>query len=231
MRLERGVIVISQDDMKDLTTDLDDKIGKALQKKVESYEKEISALKNILEKKDEEIASIAKSKDELSSDLEKVRGKLSDLDIKATNVEKLNIEVYDLKKTITIQNDNINKLTAEVDKSKPKVAELTKNIEELKIRIAEKEAKIKELTDTLAEKEKAFDDQQSRLEKVETELSELKPEAPTEYTSEERLVCPSCGARGRDLKVEEDKSRVLSYVGHSPMYAHDNVCKKCGYKF
>ncbi len=217
--------------MKDLTTDLDNKVVNALQNKVVSYEKEIVELKNILETKDEEIANLAKSKDEMSAELEEARSKLSDLDSKAGDVEKLNSEVYDLKKTVTLKVEEINKLKAEVDDSKPKVAELTKNNEELKKGIAEKESKIKELTDALAEKEKAFDDQKSKLEQADLELSTLKPAAPTEYTSEERLVCPSCGAKGRDLKVEEDKSKVLSYVGHTPMYAKINVCKKCGYKF
>lgn len=231
MRLERGVIVISQDDMKDLTNNLDDKVVKDLQSKVDSYETEISELKKILEEKDGIIASLAKTKDEMNSELEGLRGKLTDLESKAVNLEKLDSEVYDLKKTITLKDEEINKLTAEVDGSKPKVAELTKNNEELKKTIAEKASKIKELTDALTEKEKAFDEQKSRLEKAETELSALQPAAPTEYTSEERLVCPSCGSRGKDLKVEEDKSKVLSYVGHSPLYAKINVCKKCGYKF
>ena len=167
----------------------------------------------------------------MSSELEEARNKLSDLESKASNLERLNSEVYDLKKTITLKDEEINKLTTEVDGFKPKVAELNKNNEELKNSIAEKDSKIKELTDALIEKEKAFNEQESRLEKAETELSTLQPVAPTEYTSEERLVCPSCGSKGKDLKVEEDKSKVLSYVGHSPLYAKVNVCKKCGYKF
>jgi len=231
LRLDRGVIVISQEDMKDLTTDLDDKVVKALQNKVESYETEISQLKDILEKKDEEIAGLAKSKDGMSSELEETRSKLSNLESKTGDLDKLNSEVYDLKKTITLKENEINKLRAEVDEFKPRVAELTKNNEELKKIIAENESKFKELTDALAEKEKAFDDQKSRLEKAETELSALKPAEPSEYTSEERLICPKCGARGKDLKVEEDKSKILGYVGHSPMYGKTNVCKKCGTTF
>ncbi|MFW9827188.1 MAG: hypothetical protein ACFFEY_06355 [Candidatus Thorarchaeota archaeon] len=66
---------------------------------------------------------------------------------------------------------------------------------------------------------------------MEAELSALQPEVPTKYVSEERLVCPNCGARGKDLKVEEDKTKILSYIGHAPMYAKINVCKRCGYKF
>ncbi len=118
-----------------------------------------------------------------------------------------------------------------MDEFKPRIAELTKNNEELKKNLAEKESKITELSESLAEKEKAFNEQKSSLEKAETELSALKPASPTEYTSDERLVCPRCGARGKDLKVEEDKSKVLGYVGHSPMYGKTNVCKKCGEKF
>ncbi|TKJ23571.1 MAG: hypothetical protein CEE43_02610 [Promethearchaeota archaeon Loki_b32] len=217
--------------MKDLTTDLDDKVVRALQNKVDSYETEISQLKDILEKKDEEFANLAKSKDDMSSELEETRSKLSDLESKTGDLDKLNSEVYDLKKTITLEENELNKLRAEVDEFKPRVAELTKNNDELKRNIADNESKVKELTDALAEKEKAFDDQKSRLEKAETELSALKPAEPSEYTSEERLICPKCGARGKDLKVEEDKSKILGYVGHSPMYGKTNVCKKCGTTF
>ena len=196
--------------MKDLTTDLDNKIVKALQNKVNTYEAEISELKDILEKKDEEIANLAKSRDDLSSELEDTKGKMSELENKANELDKLNSDVYDLKKTVTLKDDESNKLNAEVDELKQEVAKLN---------------------DNLKEKEKAFEEQRAKLEKSETELSALKPAEPTEYTSEERLICPKCGARGKDLKVEEDKSKVLGYVGHSPMYSKTNVCKQCGEKF
>lgn len=217
--------------MKDLTTDLDDKIVKALQNKVSTYEAEISKLKDILEKKDEEIANLGKSKDIMSSELEDTKGKMSEFENKAYELDKLNSEVYDLKKTVTLKDDELNKLNAEMDDLKPKVAELTKINEELKKYVAEGEVKIKELNESLTEKEKALDGQKAKLEKAETELSAIKPTEPTEYISEERLICPKCGARGKDLKVEEDKSKVLGYVGHSPMYGKTNVCKKCGEKF
>ena len=70
-------------------------------------------------------------------------------------------------------------------------------------------------------------------EEVETELSELKPPeiGAGGFLSDERVTCPMCGAVGHDIKMEEDKSKVLSYVGHIPMYAKKHVCKKCGYDF
>lgn len=233
--LERGVIVISQDDMKDLTTDLDNKLVKALQNKIDTYETEVSELKDILTKKDEEIANLAKSKDVLSSELEETK---SNLENKTNKLEKIDSEVYDLKKTVTIKENETNKLCAEVDELKQKIEELSdevvkkeNKITELSEELTNKENKITELNDTLAGKEKIIEEQKDKLEKAETELSALKPPERTEYTSEERLICPKCGAKGKDLKVEEDKSKVLGYVGHSPLYSKVNVCKKCGAKF
>jgi chromosome segregation ATPase len=217
--------------MKDLTKDLDDKVVKALQNKIDTYEKEVKELKEILTKKDEEIANLAKSKDDMSSELEKAKVKMSAFENKVSEIDKLNLDVYDLKKTITLKDEAITKIKNEMAGLSPRLAELTKINEELKKSVAEKESKINELAESITEKEKAINEQKSRLEKAETELAELKPSKPTEYTSEERLVCPKCGARGKDLKVEEDKSKVLGYVGHVPMYAKTNVCKKCGEKF
>lgn len=167
----------------------------------------------------------------MNSELEEARRKLSDFKSAASNIEKLNSEVYDLKKTITLKNDEIKKLKLEVDNFKPNIAELNKNNEELKNSLAEKESKIIKLSESLEEKEKIIEQQRISLEKVETELAALKTPTPTEYTSEERLICPRCGARGKDLKVEEDKSKVLGYIGHAPMYGKKNVCKKCSYEF
>ncbi|NVM19308.1 MAG: hypothetical protein HWN80_16500 [Candidatus Lokiarchaeota archaeon] len=249
MRLERGVLFISQDEMKDLTTNLDNKVVKALQIKVDSYQTEVSELKEILEKKDEEIANIAKYKDAMSSELEETKSNLED---KTNKLEKIDSEVYDLKKTVTIKENEKNKLCAELDELKQKIEELSNEfakkeniitelseeltkkenkITELSEELTNKENKIAELNDTLAEKIKSIEEQKDKLEKAETELSAIKPPEPTEYTSEERLVCPKCGAKGKDLKVEEDKSKVLGYIGHSPLYAKKNVCKKCGEKF
>ena len=97
--------------------------------------------------------------------------------------------------------------------------------------LSEKESNLNELKKDLEEKEKELGEQKSKLEKAETELNSMKPVQPTEYTSEERLICPSCGSVGKDIKAEEDKSKVLGYIGHSPMYGKKNVCKKCGYSF
>ena len=50
-------------------------------------------------------------------------------------------------------------------------------------------------------------------------------------SASDRLKCYKCGSVGKDIKVVEDKSKALSYVGNMPMYAKYHVCKKCGYQF
>ena len=69
-------------------------------------------------------------------------------------------------------------------------------------------------------------------EEVKAELDELKPsESVGGFESEQRKICPKCGAVGYDIKVIEDKSKILSYIGNKPMYAKKSVCKKCGQEF
>ena len=229
---------MSHDEMKDLSTGVDDKVVEGLQNKIKTYEDEIKELKNILEAKDEELANLAKSTDAMSSELDEAKTKMTGLESNASELDKLNTEIYDLKKTISLKDDEFNKFKGEAGDLKPKIEELTSKHqeltdkhEELKKSLTEKENKIQELSTALTAKEDELKDQKSKLEKAETELTDLKPVAPTQYTSEDRLTCPSCGAVGKDIKAEEDKTKILSYVGHTPMYVKKNVCKKCGYEF
>ena len=214
--------------MKDLTSDLDDKVLKGLQHKVDEANAEASNAKEQLAKKQEDLANLVKDRDELNT---KYEGKVAELDGKVNKIEKLNTEVFDLKKTITLNVDEINKSNAETNTLKAQIEDLNKKNEELTNSLTEKDSNIKELNDALVEKDNIIDIQNAKIEKAETEITALQPAAPKTYTSEDRLMCPSCGAVGRDIKAEEDKTKVLSYVGHKPLYAKKNICKKCGYTF
>ena len=99
--------------------------------------------------------------------------------------------------------------------------------------LLQKDNKIQELTEKMGDNEKLISAQTAHLEEVENELGELKPpELGTGgFASEERTTCPMCGSTGSSIKQIEDKTKVLSYVGHIPMYAKKHVCKKCGYEF
>ncbi|MBD3189975.1 MAG: hypothetical protein GF308_05005 [Candidatus Heimdallarchaeota archaeon] len=42
-------------------------------------------------------------------------------------------------------------------------------------------------------------------------------------------TCPKCGSG--NIKEVEDKSNVLGYAGHNPIYAKIKVCRECGHRF
>ncbi len=141
----------------------------------------------------------------------------TELGNKTDELEKVKSEVVELKNFISSKDDEINRL-------KSNVKELTKKNEELENSLTEQETKFKELNFIVSEKNTLIKSQK-------TELKELKPTEPGEFMSKERLICSSCGATGKSIKQEEDKSKILRYIGHTPMYGKINVCKKCGEKF
>ncbi|HMF32407.1 MAG TPA: hypothetical protein VKK79_13380, partial [Candidatus Lokiarchaeia archaeon] len=77
----------------------------------------------------------------------------------------------------------------------------------------------------------ALTDKDAQIEEKDAKIKELEPPAPSaaDFGLEQRIVCPMC--QGHEIKSVEDKTRVLSYVGHVPLYAKKNVCKRCGYEF
>ena len=112
-------------------------------------------------------------------------------------------------------------------------AQLTNQVTELNNLLLQKDTQLKDLSENIGQKDKLIQAQTAHLEEVETELTELKPPeiGGGGFMGEERVTCPMCGAVGNNIKQIEDKSKVLSYVGHIPMYAKKHVCKKCGYEF
>ncbi|MEA2071292.1 MAG: hypothetical protein U9O98_08380 [Asgard group archaeon] len=43
------------------------------------------------------------------------------------------------------------------------------------------------------------------------------------------FTCPKCGSE--NIKEEADKTKVLRYVNHTPIYAKIKVCRECGNRF
>jgi len=56
-----------------------------------------------------------------------------------------------------------------------------------------------------------------------------KADVITPASTESRIICPKCSSTS--VRVESDRSRVLSYMGGVPMYAKKYVCRKCMYDF
>jgi chromosome segregation ATPase len=200
--------------MKDLTEGLDNMVVKGLKNKIDVLTTENYDLQNTLTIKDKEINSLNE--------------KISELDKSSARITELENQINEL--TSSKENETAN-LKSEVSNLTSKVEELTNKNEEITKSLSEKESKLGELSKSLEENEKVIGEQKTHLEKVETELSALKPVEPTAHTSEDRLMCPSCGAVGKDIKTEEDKSKILGYIGHKPMYSKQNVCKKCSERF
>ena len=175
-------------------------------------------LKSTLTSNDGEFKSLQEKVAGLNSELESSKGKITDLE---NQVNELT----------SSEGNETATLKSEVSNLTSKVEELTSKNEEITKSLSEKESKLDEVSKSLEEKEKVIGEQKAHLEKVEIELSALKPVEPTAYTSEDRLMCPSCGAVGKDIKSEEDKTKILGYIGHKPMLGKKNVCKKCGETF
>jgi len=113
------------------------------------------------------------------------------------------------------------------------ITQFNSQLSELNNTLLQRDAQIQELSDRVTEKEQSLESTAAHLHDVESELEELKPPeiGAGGFASDERITCPMCGAVGGNIKTVEDKSKVLSYVGHIPMYAKKHVCKKCGYEF
>jgi len=133
-----------------------------------------------------------------------------------------------------------NSLNKEIDDLKNKIsiveeenAKLTSQLAELNNLLLQKDSEIEELNKTISKKDKFIEEQTVHLEKLKAKLFELQPPdiLTGEVTAEARVKCVNCGAVGKDIKVVEDKTKVLSYIGNIPMYAKKHVCKKCGYEF
>jgi len=81
------------------------------------------------------------------------------------------------------------------------------------------------------------------IEEIEKELEELKaPEVEKElenskhleleksyYPYENRIICPKCESRGKNVRTVNDRKKVLSWYDNKPMYAKKYVCIKCNY--
>lgn len=144
--------------------------------------------------------------DDLKKKLENANAKTIDLEKDLKNKEK---ELSDLSK---FTNEKISSLSSELEHGKTKISELEKSLDE---------------------KDKIIEEQTGHVEKLKAQLFELKPSEilVSDVTAEVRVKCVKCGAVGKDIKIIEDKTKVLSYIGNLPMYAKKHVCKKCGYEF
>lgn len=178
--------------------------------------------------------NLKKELDETNKKLENTINELSDTKSSlSTKIEEINELKTEYQQKLSSKDNKINGLKEELE-NKPDNTE----IEELKTQNSQLNEKINDLNSTVSEKEALLQDLNNLILEKDTHIKQLEielnpPEISVEEdtTSKERTVCPICGAVGSNIKTVEDKTKVLSYVGGRPMYAHKKICKKCSTEF
>ncbi len=245
---EVGAASIAKDGQIQQITRDRDSVRASLEAKAKGLEAEIGTLKGEVSTLTGEKTALLGEKDSLNSNVamleQRVQSLESQLGQATQSGDSLSGQVGDLQKqvadltgqlgaaktTVSQKEANIsaiegskNQLTAEVEELKAKISSLENTI-------AAKDAEIQKATAQLEELNTKIAGQSSTISEQEAKIKELEPATPeSEFTSETRIICPMCG--NIDIKNVEDKTRVLSYVGHVPIYAKKHICKKCSYEF
>ena len=216
--------------------------------KIAGYEKDIEVLEekvvnyNALMK---EHATLQAQFNQTSQELSQFKGQIAqitqtveDTTGKITELSNTNI---DLTKKLEFSNAQAGEFNTKMLESQKQVEELSKQLKGLKelngqysARIAELEqyaSEVNELEQKLHQQEFALKEKTQAADEFEAKLKEFEPSIPdvSSYELDSRVTCPMCN--GVDIKDVEDKSKVLSYVGHMPMYSRRHQCKKCGYEW
>jgi len=166
-------------------------------------------------------------------------------DSKFAEIEKnLNVKEAELQYLVKLYDEKISSLTNELEDEKKRANKLEEKMSQTTFKlsakddeiidtISQQEEKIQKLNEELQKKDEILARQISRIEAIELELKTFKSHEVfgSDTSGGEKLSCIKCGAAGKDIKIVEDKKKVLSYVGNMPMYAKIKVCKKCGYQF
>ncbi|MHA1452676.1 MAG: hypothetical protein ACTSRD_07440 [Promethearchaeota archaeon] len=182
----------------------------------DALEKEYGEMKASVDNFVGKAQSAEGEKTQLSSDLEVAQEQIKYLNEKADEIRDLsqkNAEflkkIDDLNAELTAKNSTMGNLRGRLDQIEPQFAESKAKVNELQARVSEKALSMEEL--------------EGKLKDYEAPVPEIRE------IGDERITCPMCGAV--DVKQVEDKTKVLSYVGHIPIYIKKNQCRKCGYEF
>ena len=202
-----------------------EQIINAFKVKVEKSNEIISTLEQDVKVKEVELNYLAKKYDDEITKLNKIIEKSKEQILELKNgIYEQEKELSEKENETKLLNNKLRDLKEEFASIKEENKEFLSQVENS---LSLKEEELQSLQKLVEEKEKIIEDQKTKLEMVEAELSTFKP-PELDLKGKKRLRCPSCGAVGKDIKEEEDKSQILDYIGHSPIYAKIRLCKKCG---
>jgi len=214
----------------ELEFEFNDKVMKALMKKVQDSNTRCAAIEKDLGVKEAELQYLAKLYDEETTSLTQ---KLENEEKKAKKFEE---ELNEIKASLLKKEEKIIVLSSkveEIDNIKVQLEIANNKINNQQNLISQQETRIREMSEEIKNKNIIIKEQTALYETLQMELKEYKgPEAiADENSAGDRLKCAKCGSVGKDIKVVEDRAKALSYVGNMPMYAKYHVCKRCGFQF
>ena len=202
-----------------------EQIFNAFKVKVEKSNKIISDLEQDVKVKEVELNFLAKKYDDEITKLNEIMEKSKE------QIQELENGIYEQEKELSKKENETKLLNNKLRELKEEFASIKEENKEFLSQVENslslKEEELQSLQKLVEEKEKIIEEQKTKLEMVEAELSTFKP-LELDLEGKERFRCPSCGAVGKDIKEEEDKSQILDYIGHTPIYAKIRLCKKCG---
>nr|MDO8086263.1 hypothetical protein [Candidatus Sigynarchaeum springense] len=204
--------------------------------------KELEAKLSAKEKELQEMAAKVEAVDAIKADFEKIKAASGAVPGKE-EFEKEKAEFEDEKKKLFAEMESFEVgLRMEMEQKDAKIKELEAQIADLKEHPAVTPSAVMAATTAPAPRTKESLITKLGLEGVTISKTPVpagkdyafpgvgaKADVVIQAPTETRIVCPKCG--NTNIKPENDRSRVLSYMGGVPLYAKKYVCKKCMFEF
>lgn len=191
---------------------------------LEKSNSEVSELEFLLKEKEQKILQITKSSgseiSRITSELEEASGKILEVE------NNLNRAISNsIAKDEEIR--RLNGIIKELDTENNNLEAQLKNLDE------QKDSEIQNLESAVSEQTKLVKGQSLHIDELEKDLESFKPpeveESAYSPSYENRIICPKCEARGKNVRTVNDRKKVLSWYDNKPMYAKKYVCIKCNY--
>ncbi len=205
--------------------------------KVKDLEMQLTQATMSSEKLEEEVAQYKLNLEDANAKIKLKDAQISEFNLRLQNSNESIRELTTKTQTLSTQLSEMAKEKSsenlELTRIKEQLERAINQINQKKTKISELNSKFEGTKDLLkgtipvqqtgAIKEKPVLKEQTTFRRP----SARKEEEPIK----ERIACPKCGAVGKDIKTMEDRTKVISYMGQSRIYAKKRVCKKCGTEF
>jgi chromosome segregation ATPase len=208
--------------------------------KIAELTNSINAKDTMIQERELQLSSQAQLSSQSQYEKAQWQGKIQELmtamghrDLKMADMEKLVTQLKDLlnkkEELLIAKEQDLTRLIAE--KEKEMESNFAQKQKDLDVRKKEITSHISSGSHDVAQLEAKLSEKSQKLQELEAKVKELEPSLPStgSYGMETRIICPMCSSV--EIKHVEDKTRVLSYIGHMPMYAKKNQCRKCGYEW